>query len=450
MSKIKIISFLLMFALSFSCAEAKKLNIEDIIKKSGLDESATVAVSVKDAKSGNVEFEYNQHKLLHPASILKVLTLTSALNTLGMDYKFKTTINKSKNNDIYIKLGADPFLTTKQLKNALSKVKGIPINNFYIDDKVIDRQEWGTGWMWDDETNSRMAKISPYNLDKNLVTLKVSPTTIGEQAKIVALNDKATAVFNLTTSANKTDVHTYRQNAISPNMLYVWGNVANEVVLNVPVSSPERVFVSYVEKLVNDSSSSNIAINISKTPENTEMIAAIENDIKPAISAILTDSDNFYAETVFKVAGGKFTNSQGSFSNSKTMFDKYYESLGLNMSDVVLADASGVSRNNLISADWVSEAFCKIQSDKNFHVIRENMATPSKGTLKNRMQNLEGKVWAKTGTLANISTIAGYVVDEQNKEHVFVIFVQNAKQSDVAKVRALQDEIIMNIQQRRK
>ena len=39
----------------------------------------------------------------------------------------------------------------------------------FFDTSVIDRFEWGIGWMWDDETNPRMAKISPYNLNQNIL-----------------------------------------------------------------------------------------------------------------------------------------------------------------------------------------------------------------------------------------------------------------------------------------
>ena len=66
MNKIKIISLVLMFVLSLNSAQAKKIKLDDLIKKSGLDKTGTVAVSVRDAKSGAVEYEYNQDKLLHP------------------------------------------------------------------------------------------------------------------------------------------------------------------------------------------------------------------------------------------------------------------------------------------------------------------------------------------------------------------------------------------------
>lgn len=51
-----------------------------------------------------------------PASTLKLVTSSAALNTLGSDYEFSTKLYKSSNNDLYLKLGADPFLTSSDLK----------------------------------------------------------------------------------------------------------------------------------------------------------------------------------------------------------------------------------------------------------------------------------------------------------------------------------------------
>ena len=51
----------------------------------------------------------NQNTPMLPASTLKLVTTYAAINTLGRDYNYSTSLYKSTNNDLYIKLGPDPF-----------------------------------------------------------------------------------------------------------------------------------------------------------------------------------------------------------------------------------------------------------------------------------------------------------------------------------------------------
>ena len=55
-------------------------------------ESVSAAVSVKDAENGSIVYQREEKKLLHPASTLKIFTTYAALDTLGYDYEFKTSL----------------------------------------------------------------------------------------------------------------------------------------------------------------------------------------------------------------------------------------------------------------------------------------------------------------------------------------------------------------------
>ena len=72
MNKLKIL--LLSFIFLFTGTYAGAANLDSLIHKSQLDKMSTVAVSVKDAKSGRVVYEYNQNKLMNPASVQKIFT----------------------------------------------------------------------------------------------------------------------------------------------------------------------------------------------------------------------------------------------------------------------------------------------------------------------------------------------------------------------------------------
>jgi D-alanyl-D-alanine carboxypeptidase/D-alanyl-D-alanine-endopeptidase (penicillin-binding protein 4) len=55
-------------------------------------EHASVSFCIIDADSGKSVFEYNPDKSLIPASILKLVTSSAALEMLGPDHTFKTSV----------------------------------------------------------------------------------------------------------------------------------------------------------------------------------------------------------------------------------------------------------------------------------------------------------------------------------------------------------------------
>lgn len=424
--------------------QAKKLDLDSTIKNSELNKTSTIAVSVRNAQTGEVEYEYNQNKLLHPASVLKLITLPVSLDALTPEYKYETKFALDKNNNLYIKLSADPSLTSNQLKQAIANIPKKELNNLYIDDKVLDRYEWGIGWMWDDETNPRMAKFSPYNLNQNVLNVKVSPTTPKQQAQITPLATGTATVMNMVVTGNKNELFVYRQNSISPNLVYLYGTVSTPQLVKIPIGNPERFFLTNLTNQLKARNISHLPPMLASYPKDAKAFYTIENGITDAIAKILQNSDNFYAETLFKTAAGVKANDQGTFDNSIKMFENYYKKYGLDTRKVILADGSGVSRNNLFSTDWISEALYKIQKDKNFSLIKEKLPAPTTGTMKNRLEPYAQNLKAKTGTLANTSTIAGYLTDKSGEEHILTIFVANFI-DEPKKAQELQDKIITEI-----
>jgi D-alanyl-D-alanine carboxypeptidase len=127
-------------------------------------------------------------------------------------------VNKS-NGDLYLKTGADPYLTTEDVKGLIKKLANYKIyktNAFYTDDSIIDSNEWGEGWQWDDDMNPLMPKFSAYNIDKNLMGITVSPTVQGAPAEIETDVFYPTVFMNNVITGDKNDVKLDRKNYISP------------------------------------------------------------------------------------------------------------------------------------------------------------------------------------------------------------------------------------------
>ena len=91
------------------------------------------------------------------------------------------------------------------------------------------------------------------------------------------------------------------------------------------------------------------------------------------------------------------------------MFNNYCHKNKINCSNVRLTDGSGVSKNNIMTADFMTEFLLK-----NCQYLEHRLTTSGEGTLSDRMFYLKDKLYAKTGTLSNISSITGYITTKTN------------------------------------
>lgn len=420
-------------------------SIDKTISASGINKGA-VSVSVKDVKTGKTVYKLNENQPNMPASTLKMITLAASLDTLGSDYEFKTQLYKNTNNELILKLGADPFLRSSNLKELISAAKAKKIISpkaVYIDDFVLDSTEWGEGWQWDDDLNPLMPKFSSYNLDGNLLKIIIAPTSKGAPANIYTAKFYPTTFMNLVTTGDENDINISRNNSISPDLLTVEGTVKGQITKQIPINHPKRYFILRLEDAIRDEKLDYYGkFAQKKTPSsNVYLVSEVTHPIEPAIEQILKNSNNFVAETVFKIAGGQYVKNTGSLANSLKMLNAYFEKTGLNAEDIKIVDGSGVSKNNIITADFMSEFLVK-QADCEYFV--NSLPTSGEGTLKSRMLYFKDNLRAKTGTLADVSAIAGYITSRSGKTYAFDIMINDAK-SKTSDKKSLEEYILRDI-----
>ncbi len=443
--KILVLTMIFMFSINSSFAFSVG-KLEKLIKNSGLNETATLAISIRDAESGNVIYEQNQNKLLHPASTLKIFTTYSALNVLGYDYLFKTQFYKDSENNLYIKLGADPLLTSSQLQQAFQKIKAegnSTFKNLYFDDSIIDKKEFATGWMWDNDTNPYTPKISSYNLDGNVVRVTMTNGSDGFATTSLKSTYPMSVISVIKTGAKNDYLEVNRYNWINPEVVEIYGNLKSAKPINIPISSMRRYFIHNVEKSLEDNkiSVSNTLYASKIVPEDAVLITEIKNPLKRTLPAILQNSNNLMAESLFKLAAANKYSATGTDILGEEVFKEFYKKQGLETDNILIKDGCGVSRNNLLYADWMTQALNKIYNQKDFEKFRDNMAQSGDGTLNNRLYPLRGEVWLKTGSLSNVSAIAGYVKSQDGHTYSIVILTQNFIQEQ-STVKKFEDEII--------
>lgn len=427
-------------------AKSYSAAIDKTIAQSEINKGA-VSVSVKDTETGKVIYKLNDTQPTMPASTLKLITLGASLDTLGDDYEFSTKLYKTTNNDLYLKLGADPFLTSAGLNSLMEKTvknkKIISPKTIYIDDYIFDKTEWGEGWQWDDDLNPLMPKFSSYNIDKNLLSIIISPTTLGSPAQIYTTKFYPITFMNLVTTGKENDIELNRNNSIAPNILNVAGTINKQITEEIPINNPKRYFILRLEDAIKSAKMDYYGgFPQKKTPStNVYLVAEVKHPISQAVKAILMDSNNFVAETVFKLAGAKFVNNTGSLKHSQEMLDAYFKKVGIDPKDIKIVDGSGVSKNNIITTDFMTDYLVKQSKNE---VLKNSMPTAGEGTLKNRMLYFKDNIKAKTGTLSDVSGIAGYITSRSGKTYAFDIMINDPKTKSNDK-KSLEEYIIRDI-----
>lgn len=439
MKKIKLIitTILLIFFAQIVTAKPFGSPIESAIKKSDISRGAMVSVSFKELSSEKPAFEMNSDIPMTPASVQKLVTLLPSLATLGKDYEFKTGIYKDKNGNIYAKLAGDPYFSSKDLKNMIKDLNNCKITSikaFYIDDSILDSNEWGEGWQWDDDLNPLMPKFGSYNMDKNIITINFYPTQKGAPAEIVPEVFYPTAFINNVTTGDENNVRLERRNYISPDVINADGTVCFDMTIPMPVNYPRRYFILRLEETLRNQKISYYGdFNRLKLPQEAVLITETSHPMVSAVDDILKNSNNMAAETVFKLAGGKFSKETGSVASANEMLEDYYKKMGINTQNIKIADGSGVSKNNLLTADFITNVLLKESKSENYQYLKTHMASPGEGTLTDRMLYFKDNLKAKTGTLSNISSIAGYLTAKSGKTYAFCIMTSDPKSKSADK-----------------
>lgn len=435
---ITIISF---FILVLSAdARVSKDTFGKLIEQSGIGKNS-ISVSVKDINSGKTIYKLNDNILMHPASVQKILTLPSAVEVLGEDYEFKTCIYSRAEDGYVIKLGADPYLSSSDLRKLVRNINKGSVKKIYIDDSIIEKKDWGEGWQWDDDLNTSMPHFNSYNLDKNIIKITVMPDESGKSVIVINPSKYPIVFINNVQIADKTNVKVSRDSSVAVNALSLDGTVNKPAILYIPTKDLKGYFNFKLTQALADK---NIYLKLpftdSKLNADDVFIDETIHPISRAVYDILKNSNNLVMETVMKLAAEKKYGECGTDINGIRLFNDFCEKIGIDNSRIRLVDASGVSKNNLVDSDFITEFLVKNQDN----LILKKMAKPGEGTLTERMLPLREVLKAKTGTLSDISSIAGFLTTQKGKQYAFCIIINDPKSSNSEK-KMLEDYLIREL-----
>ena len=399
-------------------------------------------------------FTLNSATLLVPASVAKLMSVATAADAVGWDYRYTTTVratgpivNGVLQGDLIVVGSGDPSIGGRAGDDFTSWVQAIKsagirrIEGRVIgDDDLIDEPRPQLAWAWDDLGYTTGALFGALNLAENRSTITIAPGPSSGAPAVVTVDPRL--AFRVLTNRVATGL------AGSPQLLWpeqrpgdpsltIAGSIpaaAPAVSIAVAVGNPTLWFASVLKsRLVRDGieiTGDAVDIDDVVPPSSRDTATVIYSHRSRTLGEIaqplLKDSINLYAEALMRlnVAAGVFPTNDAALEGLRKRLDAW----GISNAGYQLVDGSGLSRRDAISADAVLS-------------LLERMADPSAkspfvtglpiagvdGSLSTRMKGTpaENNVRAKTGTMSNIRTLAGYVTTRDGEHLAFVVLINN-------------------------
>lgn len=418
--------------------------------------SATVAVQVRDANTGEVLYDRGSDLRVLPASNLKLLTSAAAVDGLGEDHRFTTAVLATEGprggalaSDLYLRGGGDPTTLAGDYRKlaadlAASGVKTVA-GDLVADDSYFDEVPLGTGWSWDDEPYYYSAPVSALTVapdtdyDSGTVIVRVAPGPVGAPA--VVTTQPATGVLDVvnrsTTGAAGTPDTLSVERRHASNTVVVSGSVpvtagaSNEwVALQDPTAYAADVFARALNaegiRLTGD-------VREGRTPAGADVLASHDSmTVGELLTPYLKLSNNMHAETLVKALGAE-TSGTGSWSAGLAAVRRYLTAEGVDVGNTRLVDGSGLSRMDLVRAEDVTDLLVAARDEPWFDTwydalpVAGNPDRFTGGTLRNRMRNTPAanNLHGKTGSLTGVTALSGYVTNADGRELVFAMISNN-------------------------
>lgn len=182
----------------------------------------------------------------------------------------------------------------------------------------------------------------------------------------------------------------------------------------------------------------------------TRILTSESPELEEMLGYAVAWSDNTLSERIARIASVAAGNTFDQAGVADT-FSSALTELGIESSKMIVKDASGLSKENRVTANLVGQLLVKIKTDERFvPLINGFPVSGISGTLRNRFTETApdavGLVRAKTGTLSNTTNLAGYV-ESGDREYAFVIISdRHLKTYSVAnRIRDLVDRILGKI-----
>ena len=427
-----------------------------------------VGVSIVDVGSGRVLSSSADHEPLNPASNMKVLTAAAALWQLSSSHRFRTGLYGKRSSgavrDLVLRGGGDPSLPTGDLRQLAAELRASGVTrvdgDVLVDASCFDNASLPPGF--DQQPNEWAyfrAPVSGVSLDRNTVTMKVYPTSDGDRAAVAFEPPGCVDVVGTIKTERKGGANDVAL-TLGPNgprlTARVGGAIAagdDRVVITKRLDDPS-LCAGFALKAILAELGVSVSGGVKAGGEGQHDALAIHRSapLGELLSALGKDSDNFYAETIFKSLASGSKRRGLSSADGTTILERQLARIGAPQDGNVFRNGSGLFDTNRVSPATLTAVLTAAWQDP---TVRPEFASQLAiggidGTLHGRFRGTRSRrmVRAKTGTLNSVTALSGYVLAPLGKGPVAFSILVNGVAGKVSGARAAIDRCVEAIVKR--
>lgn len=398
----------------------------------------------------------NENKLMVPASVLKLITTGAAIHSFGPDFRFKTDIrhdgfieNGILHGNIYIRGNGDPTIGSKDsiatdLNTLFATWKGFIQKKGIkkIEGHIIGDGRWLEGmseeptWLWNDIGTYYGSGVTGLMFYENMQSFSVSPgEEIGTPVNIKPFYPECpwmTFRYDCTTGLKGTGDKLYMYTSgLSPvaEIRGTFGIDRGKKRVDCSNKYPEYTcavyFYNYLKKngIVCSDGCGDYKLKTEWMEETSsaDSLILLGTTFSPSLERIVHEtnhaSNNLFAETLFRTLGKEMRQSSCYDSSYLAMNDILKKLMPGNENGIKMQDGSGLSRQNHISADFMTGFLRSMMDSPHFDKYLSSLPFPGdSGTMSYNMkgysEGLRHRIRVKSGSMNGIRCYCGYILPE--------------------------------------
>jgi D-alanyl-D-alanine carboxypeptidase/D-alanyl-D-alanine-endopeptidase (penicillin-binding protein 4) len=475
-----LVAILLIFPTPFSRADiagdVKTVLMDKLLAR------ASVGVEIvklgRSAEGSTVVFKHESDQPLIPASNLKLITTSAALDGLGADFRFRTVLAQHGKDLVLIGDGDPAFGDSELLKKAgwdsttvfrswvdVLRKRGITrIENLVVDDSVFEENGIQKHWPPEQLPAHYSAEVGGLNLNVNCVDFYLVTTSGGNYCNYRC--DPASdylSVKNTCVSGGENAIRIGRK--YGTNQVALAGSCPQStgVPVQITVHDPSLFAgavlaetlkaggITMTGKVIRDRTARSGFTRASSTSPAAgewQPIAVHETPLAQVLGRSNKDSVNLYAECLGKRLGFAVTGQSGSWENGTAAVGAFLKKVGADESEFKLDDGCGLSKQNHISPNAIVRVLMFDYFGPNRQMFIDSLSVAgSDGTLEHRFANtdLRGRVFGKSGFVKGVSSLSGYLEAKSGDWYSFSILMNGIPDLSNSMIKPLQEAIVRSV-----
>lgn len=434
---------------------------------------ASFALVAKEVDSGNVLYAFDEDRSLIPASVMKLVTTATALELLGKDFRFETTLeydgkieNGVLHGNLYIRGGGDPTLGSAffaedrnayhpdantfmpQWIDALTKAGIHTVNGRVIaDERIFDTEGISRKWLYEDMGSYYGTGCYGLSVFDNQYKLMLRTGVAGSKPSIkqTAPAMESLRFHNYLTATSVSSDSSYILGMPFARERYLYGVVPagrDNYILKGDIPDPALFLAEYVtDKLFQ------AGFEISEDPTCFRLLAeegvvptgqrtTVCVTLSPTLSKIAAKtnevSHNLYAEALLKTLGLQYQPQNKEVISStdrgvKTILN-YWQAKGLDTSVLQLYDGSGLAATDKLTAEFICDLLIHMskKSSVGEAFIQGIPRAGIEGSVRNFLKGsrLQGNTRLKSGSMSGVKAYAGYI-QKDNRTYAVALMVNS-------------------------